>query len=653
MSDRGLPRDDVMADSGPDTPTAAPPGIDLLARLAQQVPGVIYQYQLRPDGSSCFPFATEAIRDIYEVTPDEVRDDAAVVFTRLHPEDYDRVAESIATSARTLAPWQCEYRVILPRQGVRWRSGLARPLRLDDGSILWHGFITDVTDRKRAEEDLLRKEAAIASSINGIAMSDLDGALTYVNRAFLALWGYHDEADVLGRPAVSFWGSPDTAAAVVDGVQRTGSWSGEMTAQRADGSSVPIQVNASLFHDTAGKPAGMLASFLDITEAKRLQAELLQSQKMDSLGQLAGGIAHDFNNLLTVIKGRLELAMAGLPAGDQRAHDLDVAARAADSAASLTHQLLAFSRKQVIDPRVLDLNEVVRGIEGMLHRILGEDVALETATAPDLGAVRMDRGQIEQVVLNLAVNARDAMPQGGRLVIATANVTLDGSGFRDFGDLPPGDYVSLTVRDTGVGMSDDVRLRMFEPFFTTKPRGRGTGLGLAMAYGVVAHGGGRIAVESEPGRGSTFRILLPRVHDPAPAEVQRAPGPPPAGRESILLVEDNDDVRALARRMLERQGYRVHAFSSGTAAILAVRGLAEPLDLLITDVVMPEMNGRQLAEEIRRLRPGIRVLYSSGYTANVLQQHGVAQERVEFLAKPYSIADLAHRVREVLERPAP
>lgn len=545
---------------------------DLLERLAQQVPGVIYQYQLRPDGSSCFPFASEAIRDIYEVTPEEVRTDATVVFSRLHPEDYDDVATSIAESARTLNPWRCEYRVILPQQGLRWRSGHARPQRQADGSTLWHGFITDVTDRKRAEEELLRKEAAIASSINGIAMSDLSGTLTYVNRAFLALWGYRDERDVLGRSAVAMWESVDAATAVVAEIQRAGSWSGELVATRPDGSRVPLQVNASLFHDTAGRPAGMLASFLDLTEAKRLQAQLLQSQKMESLGQLAGGVAHDFNNLLTVIKGRLELAQAGFEPDDKRQDDLILAGLAVDSGARLTRQLLAFSRKQIIDPRVLDLNEVVRSIEGLLRRILGEDIQLTTRVAPHLGAVRMDRGQLEQVVLNLAVNARDAMPGGGRLDIETGNVTLGEAEARELGGLPPGEYIRLSVHDTGSGMSEEVRARLFEPFYTTKPPGSGTGLGLAMVYGVVSQGSGRITVESEPGHGSLFRIYLPRLLEDAPVEVRGEAGRLPTGHESIVLVEDNSEVRALARRLLERLGYSVHAFSNGPAAILACAG---------------------------------------------------------------------------------
>ncbi|HSB54929.1 MAG TPA: PAS domain S-box protein [Gemmatimonadales bacterium] len=625
---------------------------DLLGRLAQQVPGVIYQYRLYPDGHSCFPFATDAMREIYEVTPEEVREDASVVFGRLHPDDYAVVAASIERSARTLEPWRCDYRVVLPVQGVRWRSGLAQPERKDDGSILWHGFISDVTEKKLAEEELRRKEAAIASSINGIAMSDLAGTLTYVNRAFLDLWGYRDPAEVLGRSVAEFTESPEVAAEIVTAIQTHGAWSGELVARRPDGITLTLQTNGSLFTDSAGKPAGMLGSFVDVTESKRLQQQFLQAQKMDSVGRLAGGVAHDFNNLLTVMKGYLELARLGLAPDNPVCADLSEAAKAADSAGTLTQQLLAFSRKQLINPKVLNLNDVVLRVEGMLHRVLGEDIELRTVTTPKLGSVRFDPGQGEQILINLAVNARDAMPKGGTLTIETANARLDESYARTHPGTPAGDYVMLAVSDTGSGMTDEVKSHLFEPFFTTKAPGSGTGLGLAMIFGAVSQNGGRIDVYSELGHGTTFRIFLPRVPAAAGEEAPEETLAPPRGKETILLVEDDDRVRRLAARLLERLGYRVLAYNGGPAAIEAVRGMVEPLHLLMTDVIMPVMNGQRLSEEIRLLRPGIRVLFTSGYTADVIMQHGVLEEGVEFLAKPYSIGALAQRVREVLERPA-
>ncbi len=624
---------------------------DLLAVLAQQVPGVIYQFQLWPDGRSCFPFASDAIRDIYEVTPDEVHEDATPVFERIHADDAAAVVESISRSAQSLEPWRHEYRVVLPVQGERWRSGQARPERQADGSVLWHGFITDITDRKRVEEELLRKDAAIASSINGIAMAGLDGAVTYVNRAFLDLWGYEGASDVLGRSVVSFWAAPELASDVAASVQRQGHWSGELVARRTDGTSRTLQVNASAFNDTSGRMAGMLASFVDVTESKRLQEQFLQAQKMESIGRLAGGVAHDFNNLLTVIKGYLQLAVMGLDDGHPLRDGLAEAERAADSAAALTQQLLAFSRKQVITPEVVNLNDIVGRMQAMLRRLLGEDIELKTLMAADLGTVRFDHSQSEQILINLAVNARDAMPAGGTLTIETANVQFDEAAAGRHAGMAGGDYVMLCVSDTGAGMSDEVKVHLFEPFFTTKGPGRGTGLGLAMIYGAVSQNGGRIEVYSELGLGTAFKVYLPRLAEEARSPIATSRASLPVGHETIVLVEDDERVRKLAERLLERQGYRVHAFSNGPDAIEEVRTMTEPLHLLMTDIIMPVMNGRRLAEQIQALRPEIRVLFTSGYTANVILRHGV-DESVEFLAKPYSIGTLAERVRDVLDRPA-
>ncbi len=752
----------------------------LLTKLGHQVPGVIYQYQLMPDGTSRFPFATDAIFDVYEVTPAEVRDDAGAVFARLHPDDYDAVAASIAVSAETLEPWRFTYRVRLPRRGVRWLTGHARPERLPDGSTLWHGYITDstevelarqavaesehryrmlvehapeaivvldvetgrftdanrkaerllgrtraellalgveaisparqadgrpsteaaraliaralageivsfewlhcdasgreipcevhltqissggrrqvrgsildITERKQARDELRRLQAAIECSTAGIALADRDGRLSYVNPAFLALWGYQRADQVLGRSALEFWRSPEQAAEVMQAIAH-GTWAGELVARRTDGSERTLVVTASLFTDEAGAPAGMVGSFTDVTEARALEAQLLQSQKMESLGRLAGGIAHDFNNLLTVIKGYLAVAQLSLPPGASVRDELRQVDRAADSAAALTHQLLAVSRRQVITPVALDLNQVVRRIHEMLVRVLGEDISLVLDTAPDLRVVRFDPTQVEQILLNLAVNARDAMPDGGRLTIETANVQLDADYARTHVGVTPGEYVLLAVSDTGVGMTADVREHAFEPFFTTKSVGRGSGLGLAMIHGAVAQNGGRIELYSEPGHGTAFKIYLPVAHEAAPAPRSLPVAGVPRGRETVLLVEDDAGVRSLARRLLEQLGYQVHDQPSGTAALAWLTDAAPRIDLLLTDVIMPGMNGRELADKVRARRPDVKVLFVSGYTANVIVHHGVLDAEVEFLAKPYTLESLARRVREVLDRP--
>ena len=752
----------------------------LLEKLSEQVPGVIYQYLLLPDGRSMFPFASDGMRDIYELSPDDVREDATVVFTRLHPDDLSRVADGIAESARTLAPWGCDYRVVLPQKGLRWLRGDARPERLSDGSTLWYGFITDsteqqlarealeeserryrvqiehapeaivvfdvaqnrfadansnaerlfglsreallargiaevspptqpdgrssevagreyitrtltgetpvfewthhtavgaaiacevrlvtmpydgrvmvrgsitdMTERKRARNTLSRLNAAIDSSINGIAMADLDGRLTYVNRAILELWGYSDAAELLGRDVRSFWANDGHIGEVIASIQATGAWSGERTAVRRDGSKRVVQLNASLFADSSGVPIGMLASFVDVTEYKRLQSELLQAQKMESVGRLAGGIAHDFNNLLTIIAAYLDFALTGVATDSDLFRDLFEVRRAANSAAALTQQLLAFSRKQIIAPKELDLNEVVHRVHGMLKRLLGEDIDLSLLTAPDLWHVRFDPGQAEQILVNLAANARDAMPSGGKLTLETSNVQLDDDYRHAHPGASVGEFVLLAVSDTGDGMSDEVRAHAFEPFFTTKESGRGTGLGLAMIDGAVSQNGGRVELYSEVGHGTSFKIYLPRVHaaEPGPSAIDR-PRSARGGHETIVVVEDEQSVRTLIGRILGSHGYRVFPFSGGSAALEWMRTSNEAIDLLLTDVIMPGLNGRELAEQVAKLRPATRILYASGYTANVIVHHGVLKPGVNFLAKPFSAEELRSKVRETID----
>jgi PAS domain S-box-containing protein len=482
-----------------------------------------------------------------------------------------------------------------------------------------------------------------------VAIADLTGNLTYVNQAFLRIWGYDDPAQVLGRPAVSFWSSSEKAQAVVTALLTTGRWTGELVATRTDGAERTLLVQASTFSDAHGQAAGLLASFVDVTEERRLQAQLLQSQKLESVGRLAGGVAHDFNNLLTVIRGYLELSLQSLREDNPLVDYLTEVDRAADSAAGLTQQLLAFSRKQIIAPQVLDLNDVVQRVDAMLQRLLGEHIALEVHPGADLWRVRFDPGQAEQILVNLAVNARDAMPDGGRLTIETSNVRLDSAYAETHPDAHPGEYVLLAVSDTGEGMSSETRAHAFEPFFTTKQPGHGTGLGLAMIHGAVSQNGGRVEVYSELGHGTSFKIYLPRTVGTIASTDEPALRTSPAGRETILVAEDDERVRMLTVRLLSRLGYRAIAVGSGDEALAWLDTHAEPIDLLLTDVIMPGMNGKTLAERVRAVRPGTRVLFTSGYTANVIVHHGVLKPGVEFLAKPFSGSSLAQKVREVLD----
>ena len=401
-----------------------------------------------------------------------------------------------------------------------------------------------------------------------------------------------------------------------------------------------------------GQPVGAICMALDVTDRKQLEAQLRQAQKMEAVGRLAGGIAHDFNNLLMVIQGYTELLLDRLMAGDPLRKNAEQIHDATDRAAALTRQLLAFSRKQLLAPKVLDLRLVVTDMEKMLRRLIGEDIELATLTPTELWSVKADRSQIEQVILNLAVNGRDAMPRGGKLSIETANVELDNAYARQHPMVAPGKYVMLAVTDTGCGMNAETQAHIFEPFFTTKEKGKGTGLGLATVYGVVKQSGGYVWVYSEPERGTTFKVYLPRVEAPASAkERQPAREAPQRGSETILLVEDEKGVRDLAREYLESNGYSVLVAEDGNDAIEVTRKHPGKIDLLLTDVVMPGMSGRDLAERIESLRPGIKVLYMSGYTDQAIVHHGILDSDSVLLQKPFTLNGLARKLREALERP--
>jgi nitrogen-specific signal transduction histidine kinase len=388
----------------------------------------------------------------------------------------------------------------------------------------------------------------------------------------------------------------------------------------------------------------------DISERKLLEAQFRQAQKMEAVGRLAGGIAHDFNNLLTAITGYADLALEDLPEGDPIRHDMKEILRAAYRAAGLTRQLLAFSRQQVLAPRVLDLNEVVRSVDQMLHRLIGEDIDLQTVLAPGLGRVKADPGQLEQVIVNLAVNARDAMPAGGNLTIETADIEMSETLGRDLTTVPAGHYVMLAITDSGTGMDEHTKARIFEPFFTTKEQGKGTGLGLATVYGIVKQSGGFIWVYSEPGHGTTFKIYLPRVEGAAEALVPPVgPAEVPRGTETVLIVEDEAAVRALAKTALARKGYRVLEAANGGEALLLCEAEQAPIHLLVTDVVMPGLGGADLAHRFAPLRPDMKVLFISGYTDQAAARDGKMPPGAAHLEKPFSLDGLARKVREVLD----
>jgi len=544
-----------------------------------------------------------------------------------------------------------------------WLHVTVSLLRTESGEPLHYvGVVEDVTERLHAEEALRHSEErfrrVVENAPDGILV-ERDRRILYVNASTVSLFGAASAADLVGRDILDFAKSEDREeiAARSSVSCRTAVPPAERTLLRGDGTPFPVEVSATpIEYD---QQAASLVFLRDISERKqaeaenrRLEEQLLQVQKMESLGRLAGGVAHDFNNHLTVIDGYCDMLLANLEPGPRREEVEEIRA-AGQRAGSLTQQLLAFSRKQMAERKPLDLNEVVTESGKMLGRLLGEQVEIVTSLAPDLGMAVADRGQIVQILMNLVINARDAMPAGGRILIETSNADLEQDSLPSK-DAVPGSFVVLSVADTGEGMSEETLQHVFEPFFTTKGLGLGTGLGLSTVYGTVRQSGGWIDVDSCPGEGSRFRIYLPRVAAAAAAAERSAPPAAAAGgMETILVAEDQPEVRRLALRILKSNGYRLLEASSGPEALELSRRYSGPIDLLLTDVVMPDMTGRELAARVHKARPSMKVLYVSGYTADIIGREGVLEEGVDYLPKPFTPAQLALKVRAVLGQAKP
>jgi len=516
-------------------------------------------------------------------------------------------------------------------------------------------FLGPATTRhERAERALREANEHLAAVIQSspLAIYTLDPTSTVLtwNRAAEALYGWQ-AAEVIGRPLPTIGQDVEDHGRLRDRVLRGEALRGvEVTRRRKDGTLVNISLSVAPLHDAAGQVTGMLSLAADITEMRQLEVQYRQAQKMEAVGRLAGGIAHDFNNLLTAIIGTTALVLEDRGLESRVRVDIQEIEKAAKRAAGLTRQLLIFSRQQVLEPRALDLNALVGDLEKMLQRLIGEDIELRTKPAAALGAVRADPGQLEQAIVNLVVNARDAMPQGGRLTIETADVELDRSYVTRHVPTQPGPYVLLAISDTGVGMDGATKARLFEPFFTTKDPGRGTGLGLATVYGIVKQSGGYIWAYSELGHGTTFKIYLPRVPQTAePPETTPSPPTPAHGSETLLVVEDQEEVRNLTQRVLEARGYTVLAAGDGAEALEILAQHPNQIHLMITDVVMPGMNGRELAQHACARWGDLKVLYVSGYTGEAVLQHRLLEPGVAFLQKPFTPDVLARKTREVLD----
>ena len=572
----------------------------------------------------------------------------------VHPADYDELMRTCRESARRGEDHETEFRVVTAGGETRWIREMIRVITNDAGRpIRLHGLMLDVTQHYMMEHAVRESESRLRRFIDNagdaLFVHDVRGNIIDVNQATCDSLGYrrdellrmrvqdislhHTDEQMLG-----YWTSMREGEAITLADQH----------QRQDGTSFPVEVRISLLEQ---QPPLVIALARDVTQRAQLELQLRQSQKMQAIGRLAGGVAHDFNNLLTAIKGHADLLLQELPEEGAGHGDLQEILKASERAAGLTRQLLAFTRQQVFKPEVLDLNAVVNDMERMLSRLIGEQIDLVTRPG-DIGLVRGDRGQLEQVLLNLVVNARDAMPAGGRLTIETANETVTPDAAAVYAFFRPGEYVVLSVTDTGVGMDADTMTRVFEPFFTTKEQGQGTGLGLSTAYGIVKQSDGFIFVESAPGAGTAFRVLLPRTDSSQRvAEVvsEAAATRQLSGAETVLVAEDEEAVRALVCRVLRKQGYTVLSATDGEDALrVATESEHEP-DLLVSDIVMPKLGGPELARQLLARLPALRVILMSGYTDDAIVLHGDLDPEIAFLGKPFAPDELAQKVREVLD----
>ncbi len=647
-------------------------------QLVEQVPAISYVAEAGAQGR--FLYLSPQVNTILGYRPEECLSHPCFWWNHLNPEDYSTAL--LEDSWEENRPFQVEYRMRRQDGGEVWLRDEAVIVRdPQTGRRLTRGVLIDITERKRAEKALRRSEenyreseeryrTFVEQSSEGIfrmeynppvpchlpiaeqlALGRENGYLAECNDALAKMYGRASARELIGKPLTDFLilNDPGTRQFMENfvhaGYQTTDKESYEMDSHG----------QKKIFRNTMsgvvvdGHWVRTWGITRDVTERVHLEEQLRNAQQLEAIGRLAGGVAHDFNNILSVIMGHGELLLAA-SAGDERARNgLEQIRRAADRAASLTQQLLAFSRKQVLQPKVLDMNEAVADVQKMLSRVIGEDIELLASLHPSLLAVKVDPGQMEQVLMNLAVNARDAMPQGGTLRMETSNLKVSAEMARDL-ELAAGRYVMLRVSDSGLGMDASTMSHIFEPFFTTKPMGKGTGLGLATVYGIVKQSGGSIQVKSEVGQGTTFCTYFPAAEGNASKRADPvASGKVGGGTETILIAEDEPDLRELTRIFLEGYGYKVLEASSAEQAIQTAESFSAPIDLLLTDVIMPGMSGRQLAEKILSKRPQTRIVYMTGYTDDMVVQHKVLEPGVKLLQKPFTKVDLAMKVRSTLD----
>lgn len=590
-----------------------------------------------------------------------------------------QLEEMIGSLAHELLLREVDHPASLERLAQR-RMGVSEryewPLRRKDGSLFWteihstpfrdqHGKIagvlravSDISSRKRVEEALRASEQRyrllFERNLAGVYRTTLEGELLDCNEACAHILGCRSRQEVLEHRVVDFYPNPAERQRFLTKLREHMSVTNfEASMRRPDGRTVYVLENATLIAEEGdGQDPVIEGTLFDVTERKELEDQLRQAQKMEAVGRLAGGVAHDFNNLLTIINGYSQLLLTELRTATTARRLVAEVIKAGERAAGLTRQLLAFSRHQAVEPEALDLNAVVMGLDTMLRRLIGEHIELVTVPGAGLGLIKADSSQMEQVILNLVVNAQDAMPAGGRLAVETSNARLDAAEARSYGLAGPGEYVVLTVRDNGCGMDAETQTHIFEPFFTTKDPGKGTGLGLATVYGIAKRSSGAVHVESYPGLGTTFQIYLPRL-DAAFIRAEDLPEPvgaPLTGSETILVVEDDEMVRTLVRNILEAKGYHVTEASQGAEALEVYENRGASIDLVLTDVIMPQMSGRELSERLSQRHPDVKVVYMTGYTDTTLVQPAAAWQGSGFLMKPFKPDDLALVIRQALDR---
>ena len=629
-----------------------------LDNIVASVPGIVWEARIKPDGvTQQTDFVSAHIKEMLGYTVEEWLSTPDFWSTVVHPDDRARAEAEAAQIYSNESSGRQEFRYVTRDGRAVWVESTYVVIRDDEGQpVGLRGVTIDITERKKAEEALRDSEERYRDLVENahdiIYSHDLKGNYLSVNKAAERITGYTcEEALKLNMSQTLVPECADRAKEMIArklAGENVTAYELEILAK--DGRRIAIEVNSKLMYEN-GVPVAVQGIARDVTERKQLEEQLRQSQKMEAIGQLAGGVAHDFNNLLTAINGYSSLALQRIDDSSSIKPYLEEVKKAGDRAANLTRQLLAFGRKQIMQPLALDLNSVVSDMNKMLRRLIGEDIALSAKLAPDLRRIKADPGQVEQVLINLVVNARDAMPTGGNLTIETANVSLDQEYASHHMGIQPGRYVMLAVSDTGSGMDEATRAHIFEPFFTTKEKGKGTGLGLSTVYGIVQQSGGSIWVYSEPNQGTSFKVYLPELPSHASADVVESHSEEIAsGSERILLVEDEEVVRGLTTNILEGAGYQVIAASGGAEAAELCAARNEPIDLLLTDVVMPKTSGKEVAEQLTKMQPGLKVLFMSGYTDEAIVHHGVLDANVEFIQKPFTPAALSQKIREVLDK---